>query len=475
MTDDTINSPRFFVISAERFDGSTPFSAGWNPARSALQPRMYATQEIVGRLNFSDLARPGTSGAVVLVRRWMGPAPDESVQVRAVAGSETTDVPPPATLDSLLAQHGLTTAWSAPMFLGPTDAIALNHIDGGTIELLVAEEQGQVLQTQLQLAALLEGDGCCTQTTIAVTGGAQQLGPWKGTLHVRATLTGTPISGLQLQLPDADDLVIPCAVVIYRDGGDPFTVVGDGDNVNGAAAPPGITFAHNHMAVRFELTSGGWDATYPILSMIPTTVDDSGGPSPAIPTWEGDGVFNINLAGAGAAILPARNKIATDQKAYIYSRGAEAVITVGVLGDFINGSDVSLRLPARGDSALFVADGQGGWRAIRDTMGLYAAPTFSAGNVVHATGWRGRKAVIQTGAAAATQTLPAVSTTPLGCTLICGSTGAGGTTISVQDLANDLIIGLGASATSVTHVQNVIRRYEYLGPNGAGKNVWCVT
>lgn len=469
MTDDTINSPRFFVISAERFDGSTPFSAGWNPGRSALQPRMYATQEIVGRLNFSDLARPGTSGAVVLVRRWMGPAPDESVQVRAVSGSETTDVPPPATLDSLLAQNGLTTAWSAPMFLGPTDAIALNHLNGGTIELLVAEEQGQVLQTQLQLAALLEGDGCCTQTTIAVTGGAQQLGPWKGTLHVRATLTGAPL--VALQLPSSDDLVIPCAVVIHRDGGDAFHVVGDGDDVNSSGSSAGITFNHDHMAVRFDLTADGWDATYPVLSMVPQVVN--GAPA-VIPKWEGDGLFDVDLATTGAATLPARNAIATDQKAYVVNRGKESYVTVGALGDFINVDQLSLRLPAVGDAAFLVADGQSGWRAILDTMGLFAAPQFVAGNVVHATGWRGRKAVIQTGAAAATQTLPPASSTPVGCTLICGSTGAGGTTISVADLANDLIIGLGASATSVTHVQNVIRRYEYLGFNGT-KNVWCVT
>lgn len=464
----SIASPRYVVVSANRFDGTTPLATAWSPAGTSLQPRQVVNQDVLGRLSFADLSRPGNSGVVVMVRRWSAPALGEAVQVRSVSASETQDDPPTIALDTLLKTIAPTTEWSAPIFLGPTDALAFVRLTACTYELLIADELGDILARHLYLAAG-PADDCCTQSSIEVTGGDQQLQPWAGTLHVQATMTGN------LQLPASADLTIPAVVVIHRDGGEHFLVYGDGDPINGALSPAGIVFEADNMGVRFELTGNGWDATYLVKNMAPIPVTDGLGPA-AIPTWDGDKVFNVSLAVAGPVTLPDVTEIAPDQKAYVSNLGNEATLTLSIPGSNINGIvGADVVLPARGDAALVVRDGFDGYRVLRDTMGLAEAPTFiNSAAVVLTTGWRGRRTVLQTAAAASTFTLPPAAGTPIGCTLYVGTTGAGGTTVGVANNATDDIVGLGASANTVAQAQNVIRRYEFLGSDGS-RNVWMVT
>lgn len=134
-----------FVFSSRNFDGASPLVTPLIPSRDANQPRCSATQAALGRISFYVLARSGENRAVFRARCWGSAG---TLQVRSVNGVEIAqlpaparDQPAPAALDQLLYTVALTTAWSAPLILGPTDALALLEQQAGTmgtVEILIS-------------------------------------------------------------------------------------------------------------------------------------------------------------------------------------------------------------------------------------------------------------------------------------------------------------------------------------------------
>ena len=90
------SQPRYFVISAPRFDATTPLDPvallpkGVNPGGNSFpipsqnQPRLSATLTApVGRFSIRSLLRPGNLGALVRVR-CITPAPQSVLHAHAV-------------------------------------------------------------------------------------------------------------------------------------------------------------------------------------------------------------------------------------------------------------------------------------------------------------------------------------------------------------------------------------------------------
>lgn len=472
---------KHFTLQAPRFDGNTvpaSLTTGWTVPWRDINDRVlnaYVTEDVVGRFPPEFLGRTAEAHSLVCV--WTdGPVDESTDGITVIGSSDTAEADPPDVLRRALTPIGLTPESATVIQLAPYDDLGVNLVGVGdqlTLHVTVIDMSGSQIYDWFRDRAGEQG-GCCTVSAIVVEGGSQQLAAWTGRRIVKATMSGPGRPALTLPEIADLDLTKPTRLLVFRDGGERFIVLGDGDDINGVASPEGIVFEADNMGVCFEPSSQGWVATFVVKDMEPIDVDDSGGAA-AIDIWDGDKVFDIELAADGPTTLPSTQGLAADQKAYVANLGMQATLTLAALGENVNGiDDDTVVLPARGDAALLVRDSAGGYRALRDTMGLAGKAQFiNNTTVTHTAGWRGRRTVIQTAAGASTQTLPPSASTPVGCTVYAGTTGAGGLTVGVSGAA-DRILGLGALATTVATAQNLIRRFEFLGNNGT-HNIWQVT
>jgi len=132
------SQPRYFVISAPTFDGTTPLDptslapkstnpgGGLNPVPTQNEPRTAATLTVpVGRFSIRSLLRDGRLAALVRVRSITPPDPGDFWQLRSAAVGEQVD--PPPINQPLLPAKALTQEWSEVFLAGPTDAISVVH------------------------------------------------------------------------------------------------------------------------------------------------------------------------------------------------------------------------------------------------------------------------------------------------------------------------------------------------------------
>ena len=177
------SNPRYFVISAPRFDAVTPLNpadlnpkgenpgGGSYPVPTQNQPRTAATLTApVGRFSIQSLLRAGKIAALVRVRCITPPEPGAYWQLRSAAVGEQTDPPP---INQVLApSKALTQEWSSLVCAGTTDAIVVVHapdteIANPQIEIEVSEFAGELATAYL--AAKAQCCGCeCDAATIAV-------------------------------------------------------------------------------------------------------------------------------------------------------------------------------------------------------------------------------------------------------------------------------------------------------------------
>lgn len=167
------SQPRYFVISAPTFDGTTPLDpatlapkgtnpgGGSNPVPSQNEPRTAATLTVpVGRFSIRSLLRDGRIAALVRVRCITPPSPDDFWQLRSAAVGEQVD--PPPINQALLPTKPLTQEWSEVFLAGTTDAISVVHDPEAQvnpqIEIEVSEYSAEL--ASVYLAALAAASKC---------------------------------------------------------------------------------------------------------------------------------------------------------------------------------------------------------------------------------------------------------------------------------------------------------------------------
>lgn len=479
-------SYRHYTLQAARFDGitkpATP-NANWSEAWAAgdlnnhVLNRYSNPAAAVGRFIPGFLGRRREAHS--LVRVWTdGPIADGDGLT--VLGSATTTEANPASVT----RRALTPITASPetstvIELAPFDDLGVKVVgDGGedsvvTCHVSILDLSSSEAFDWFKNKDQENGeDGCCTFSSITVTGGAQQLAAWTGVRFIDATIT-TGAGVQDLTLPDGAGLEVGAKGVIVRNGGDPFRVMGDGAPINQADLADGIIFDADGLAVVFEWTGDSWTATYAIRDLAPQVVDDGDAPA-EIPVFEGDKVFNLDLALNGPVLLPTAAEIAAGQQAILLNVGEQADLTAKAGNDLNGVTEGVVPLPNAGDTALLYRHGGAGYRVIRDTMGLAERPTVNVGTSVELTnGSSGKHHLVVDNADPATVTLTPSADTKIGCRYsIVGLQDT--VTVQVEDAANDLIVGLGASVTSVLTGALTVREFEYIGTYNA-KNRWLVT
>lgn len=398
------SQPRYFVISAPRFDATTPLDPvallpkGVNPGGNSFpipsqnQPRLSATLTApVGRFSIRSLLRPGNLGALVRVRCITPPEPGAYWQFRSAAVGEQVDPPP---IDQVLSPpKALTQEWSEIFLAGTTDAIVVFHNPdvqvNPQIEIEVSEFSGELATAYL--AAKAEPCGCdatCTAANRDEVLGAEQsltLTPWECLLHLNVTATDP---GTVVTLPLANAMASGAAVLISRRGGAWIRVVAP-DGINGVAAPAGLVFESAAKAVLLQPTATGWSATDVVPDLEPVIV----AASPLAP-FSGDAVRNIELPASNVLVLPATGAIAEGQTLYLTNTSSSEV-TVQLAAPLTENFDgiVGLEyvLANRGDTLVLKRDGGTGWRTSYNLFGRYARIDTAPDSPLNVPAYRGRR------------------------------------------------------------------------------------
>ncbi|PCC73145.1 hypothetical protein SAMN02745121_08566 [Nannocystis exedens] len=435
-------NPRFYVLSAERFDGTTPLSMGWLPNNNQNTPRHVVEQDLVGRLSFADLARPGTSGCVVLARRWSSEAEGDQVEVRSVSATETKDDPPTTVLDSLLEVSTLLSTWSRPLFLGPTDALAIHHLPegGGTVELLVADEYGDLLKAHIQAAEAeaLAGNSVTplgTQTLLA----AGQVEPVKNRdLLVLLTFE----TDGDVSLPALEDAGQGVRVTFLRVDGDgvPRIVLKTPatDTVNSVTDDPGFTpyvMRSLQDVVTYRRVPGGWIREQGTPAHV--LVNETTSPIAVPPGVEGTLYVVSRVAGAAVATLPSCADCRVGYRIFFVNAGSAWLTPTPDGTDRINRSLAPYSLPA-GASALFEVMTLIDWCAVaQDETPI---PIESADASVDVPAWRGfGRQIVRVSNAAGVVNLPSTEDVNVGASCLVENTGTG--VVTIDGDGADLING----------------------------------
>ncbi|MCY0994343.1 hypothetical protein OV203_44875 [Nannocystis sp. ILAH1] len=435
-------NPRYYVLSAERFDGATPLATGWLPNNNQNTPRHVVEQDLVGRLSFADLARPGTSGCVVLARRWSSEAEGDQVEVRTVSATETKDDPPTTILDSLLEVSTLLSTWSRPLFLGPTDALAIRHLPegGGTVELLVADEYGDILKAHLQAAEAeaLAGSSVTplgTQTLLT----AGQVEPVKDRDLLVLLTFGTDGD---VRLPALEDAGQGVRVTFLRVGGDgvPRIVLKTptADMVNSVTDDPDFTpyeMRSQQDVVTYRRVPGGWLREQGTPAQV--LVNATSSPFAIPPGAEGTLYVVSRVAGPAVATLPSCGTCRVGYRVFLVNAGSAWLTPTPNGIDRINRSTKTYPLPA-GASALFEVMSLIDWCAVaQDETPI---PIESADASVDVPGWRGfGRQLVRVSNAAALVNLPATDFVNVGASCLVENTGAG--VVTIDGDGSDLING----------------------------------
>lgn len=461
-------APRYFQITAARFDGTTkpPIPAGaegpWTPDDlDPNTPRHVLNIETeVGRFNFRALLRPGSAGAVVMVRRWGPAGGSDLISLRSLDAAEVDqlkppDDPPPADLDVLLETRPLATTWCRPLFAGPTDAltVAWAPAGGGTIEILVAEVADALLAQQV----LQVGADADAFTSLEITGAAT-IGAWSGTLYADVQ---TP-SGATVTLPPLADVEIGATLVyIQTDGSSSLT----GDNVETINGRLDMAVPLGTMVI-VRRTPFGWAATVCAEATAATTLTNGvAGATLVVTPWTGTRTFIVNFSDWGRIQLPDSALCGSNAEAIFVRPSGDALAAIVPSGtQTINGRTDDLFVPLPGRSVRLRRRIDGNWVLSGEGCEV-PVETVGAGDRAFGSAWPGRRILRLTNAALQTVTLPTYTggpVVPIDCELVVISTGAAGAAVQRADPA-ELIRGGGANGASVAVATDTVAVFRFTG------------
>ncbi|PCC66472.1 hypothetical protein [Nannocystis exedens] len=411
----TTTTRRIIVRTVEAggaFDGSTPeVLEGYGTPPNVLSNTVYAYKvgETVGRFGIGALGRNGYDPALVRARLVGTPQPGDELQVRsgvsglaapfaALPGGDQSRVSQPNTPATTLAPQDaplivgqpLTNQWGHWLQLGPTDALAVFHIPAGgaadTVEIEVVEGPSELLAAIFCCRGCGGGDCEAVNLDLEVSDETPetQIAAWACDLHVNATVA-TP--GALLILPPIAGMATGASVLISRRGGTWFKVVSP-DGVNGVTSPDGVVFDNDAMAVLFEPTADGWSASDRIQDLAPQPLP---GAATDIPAAAGVHIFQVS-PNDGDIALPPTAEVAPGQ-VYLVAQQGDRPLRINLadpLSEDINGVlGAHVRLTNRGDQAVFLRDGEAGWRLTWNLYGRYAALDTVSADEVFGQGWPG--------------------------------------------------------------------------------------
>lgn len=486
---------RVFELTSPRpFDGTTDVPAtGWSSteqASSQRSKRMTLTSlDPVGRFRPNALGRTRKLFALAVV--WCNGPIGETDHVEVRSSKETADGTP---ANVLRTTHPLTISpmTAEAIILGDTDDLCVffqgTENTGGTVHVEIFDlDREELFRWQKDHSPTLPpppGDACCAVQTVEVgdadlVGSTVPLLPAAGRTLIIASFTDP---GNDVALPDPASLSEGAEYIVRRQDGGWFGVTAQGGAaINGLA--PGRVHMEGHEAWQFTLAYGPggqrtWSATNRLQDWEITAIN-----APAtLPSYRGWKVFDVNLSAGdpGPLVLPATSEIAPGQMHLLTKRGGrEVTVQLNDPGEeFLDGVlGGQAYLLNDGDDILFIRDQGVGWRTVHNLFGETRAMLLDAANVVIAAGQRGARPVILTGGPGQTCKLPPINggATPLGCEFwIMGETNA--PTINVANNANERIVGLAASGTSVV-LSSTLRWcvVKFVGQNGAGQYVWART
>lgn len=455
------SEPTFFLFSARTFDGTTPMEGPLTPP-SGVQPRFTKDADILGRLSFKDLLRPGSHGAFITARAWQGP--EGTIRVRSVNEDEATE-PLPRSLDQALEDRPLNKSWCKPLLLGPTDALCLSqNLDGGgDIEVMRIDAQASAALEYMN-AKFME---CCdddegvAEITVEETG---QLDKWSGWVYI--LINGDP--GTVVELPPTNDMVDGAGAMIVRVGGGYAVVRPVGGFINGQNADVSLG-GFESTIIRF--VDGGWLSTKETNVPVVTLQNTVAGETVNLPTLIGrQMIVVLDWDEPGFLALPSLVLNPVDGEYLIQrapSGGREQATLKPAAGEIVNGIADGQAFMGWND-VLRVRAGQGsatahGWTVLGESLNEDQVQVVAAGNVTLKPWGKRLKVVRLTEAAAQTVTLPAIADCPDGAELLVIAEGAAGTVARAG--APEVIKGLTASGNSVAVPQNTGRRLTASGTN----------
>lgn len=457
------DSPRTLVLSATAsFDGTTAFTGSWQPASDPAEPRIAASRATVGRLSFVALLNAGLGAGILLARSW-----DASVACTLTTRSATSaeigqvkppDDPVPEKHDTLLQSVTLTTAWSAPIILGSTDAVCLSG-SRNTVEMLYFG-----LTTSLS-AAVLQALIVVPATTMAVQVVTTDttLSPWTGELFV---LFAPATPNVLLRLPSIASMSsTPARLHVARNGGSWGQVLANGgDEINGLTT--GLLVGDARTTI-IDLVAGEWVATTAPQTSDLTVSNAVAGGVVALPVIYGPRVVSVDFTAYGSLRMAELDDVPLDATYFLQRTGDNAIpaqckVIVDDAGDTMDGVADDVRYLGDPGSTMVVRRAAGGWLTLSNAPDRASQTILVAGtSYTFSSGWVGTKFLRSTNAAATTVTGPPAARTPIGCRLVIDGSGAGGVTFGAD--AN--IVAAGASAATLATATLVPKVVEFNGTN----------
>lgn len=450
---------RVQILSADSFNGTTAFTGIWSPSADELNPRVSATQATVGRLSFAAQLRGGLSSIFLLARLWSVDVGGFVLAVRTATEAELLagpgDDPPPEKLDALLSSRMLTTAWSAPILLGATDALTMTGGAANTVEFLfinVNSTAAVALMQALTTAAASSSVGGIVELTVT---GAQAIPATTGHIVVTVDLA----SAANLTLPALDDSTIGDLVTFKRKAGSaglPRIRTEDAaDEVNGVS---GVNATEYYLrspgdAITYLRVAGGWVQQF--------------GEQPYAQVSSALNPININAARAGTVYvvdsgavldnqlnLPDLDDVPEGLRVAHFNNGDERHLSAVATGDAVNGVTNGTRYVQPYQAAIYEATATGGWLGIgggNQGQSNSGSGTFSptarevSGNV---TTFR------MTGGAGQALNLPSVAAVAIGSMIPVRN--AGGAAHNFVPDGGDLINGANATVNDANNDRTLI-------------------
>ena len=411
-------SPSFFVISSNNFDGTTVKASGtiWQPNSSVKsQPRSYMNQATFGRLSYADLGQPGTMGQLVIARCNLAAAL-VTLTVKTESAAENTaglnNTPAPNNLDVALYTRALTPDWCLPFLMAPTDAIALA---GGletavpaTVELMTVDLQDPASLAYLN--ALFTNTALTPTVAVRIVTASEVIAAFSGTQYI---LGNAAAVSMQLTLPLAASEAEGAELIVTRIGGGWISVIPQGaDTINGST---NSIIMEDIGQVTFTRRGGVWLASEAPITTDLTVTNAVADTAVPLPIATGTTLVNVTFTARGSIALPALANVAVGVE-YLIQRSTDnagfspsrVVITTQAVGDTINGLANGTALVGNPGAVVRLRRVTGGWIVVSDRQ---STPTQIITATVDSTldsGWVGLKLIRATQVAAQTLTLPAV-------------------------------------------------------------------
>lgn len=454
-------SPSYFLVSSNSFDGTSALTAIWAPNPSPKsQARSYVFQAALGRLSYADLAGPGSLGQLVRVRTYEDSA-GLTARVVSANSTENTDVPDPSVMNSVLETIAVTTVWSAPFHMGPTDALAFSQsvARASTVEIMTVGmlETTAAAYMAAGIIASATAPGAVSVRSVTVS---ETMPVFSGSQYLLGNAAATSMT---ITLPLASSVSAGTKVITTRVGGGWIAVAPQGgDTINGAARN---VIINDLGQVVFEQRGSQWIASDAPITADVTLTNAVADTVVALPIATGTTLVNVSFTARGQIVAPAIADVAVGVE-YLIQRTAdgagvspvrvELAVPAGVTVNGLASGTATLSNPG---SILRVRRAGNGYIVTSDRQSTPTQVLAAIADLTIDSGWAGEKVIRATQGAAQTITLPATSLVR-GMTVKVLAAGAGGLTINGNGLN---IVGATGAASSVLLWTNETGLFTYDG------------